>query len=507
MTRAGSNGDRPARGAVKVSGGLTCREGPNRDEATGPTGSPCGYAPTGVAQARRDGEHPEAESDLLAAILEQDNLRRAWQQVKANHGAAGVDGVTIEEFPDKFRAHWPQLRQALEEGTYEPSPVRRVEMAKPDGGIRLLGIPTVLDRLIQQAIAQVLGPIFDPGFSACSFGFRPGRRAGDAVRHVAKHIGTGRRFAVDLDLSKFFDRVAHDILMSRLARKVSDRRVLRLSSAIASRDSLIGRYLRAGVEVEGRFERTVRGVPQGSPLSPLLANVVLDDLDKELEQRGHRFARYADDFVILVKSPRAGERVMRSVRRFLETRLKLEVNVEKSAVRPTAELTFLGFAFKGVACALRAGRLASSLSAKSERCAAGAPCGSSGVKSRSSVSNTASGNSRAATGASVCSIACANSHSICGAGWATSASAKPMPRFVNSITGSAAGCAAVIGRCGRRAAIASVSSCALASSARMRSCTGWAVVAVGPARAQCGPPRQLFAKQTARDAPPALRPR
>jgi RNA-directed DNA polymerase len=337
----------PARCAQAASPAL-CLTKSERCAAGAPPGSPCGYAPTGVAQARRDGEHPEAESDLLAAILEQDNLRRAWQQVKANHGAAGVDGVTIEEFPDKFRAHWPQLRQALEEGTYEPSPVRRVEMAKPDGGIRLLGIPTVLDRLIQQAIAQVLGPIFDPGFSACSFGFRPGRRAGDAVRHVAKHIGTGRRFAVDLDLSKFFDRVAHDILMSRLARKVSDRRVLRLSSAIASRDSLIGRYLRAGVEVEGRFERTVRGVPQGSPLSPLLANVVLDDLDKELEQRGHRFARYADDFVILVKSPRAGERVMRSVRRFLETRLKLEVNVEKSAVRPTAELTFLGFAFKGV---------------------------------------------------------------------------------------------------------------------------------------------------------------
>ncbi len=196
----------------------------------------------------------------------------------------------------------------------------------------------MLDRLIQQAIAQILGPIFDPGFSAHSFGFRPGRCAGDAVRSVAKHIGTGRRYAVDLDLSKFFDRVAHDILMSRLARKVSDRRVLRL----------IGRYLRAGVEVEGRYERTVRGVPQGGPLSPLLANVVLDDLDKELEQRGHRFARYADDFVILVKSPRAGERVMGSVRRFLETRLKLEVNAGKSAVRPTAELTFLGFAFKGV---------------------------------------------------------------------------------------------------------------------------------------------------------------
>jgi len=287
---------------------------------------------------RRDGDHPEAESDLLAAILERGNLSRAWQQVKANHGAAGVDGITIDEFPEKFRARWSNLRAALEDGTYVPSPVRRVEIGKPDGGIRLLGIPTVLDRLIQQAIAQVLGPIFDPGFSEHSFGFRPKRSAGDAVRHVAKSIGTGHRFAVDLDLSKFFDRVDHDILMHRLARKVRDRRVLRL----------IGRYLRAGVQVEGRYERTVQGVPQGGPLSPLLANIVLDDLDKELEQRGHRFARYADDFVILVKSPRAGERVMHSVRRFLETRLKLVVNAEKSAVVATSALTFLGFAFKGV---------------------------------------------------------------------------------------------------------------------------------------------------------------
>lgn len=213
----------------------------------------------------------------------------------------------------------------------------RVELAKPNGGVRLLGIPTVLDRLIQQAIAQQLGPIFDPGFSDHSYGFRPHRSAYDAVRHVADGIKSGRRIAVDLDLSKFFDAVNHDVLMVRLARKVTDKRVLHL----------IGHYLRAGVEVDGRLQRTTQGVPQGGPLSPLLANVVLDDLDKELERRDHHFARYADDFTILVKSPRAGERVMASVRRFLERMLKLKVNETKSAVVKTNALTFLGFAFKG----------------------------------------------------------------------------------------------------------------------------------------------------------------
>ncbi|BET67904.1 hypothetical protein ASA1KI_28220 [Opitutales bacterium ASA1] len=227
----------------------------NNDES-GSDGSPCGYAPNGVAHGRRAAEEPDSGSDLLEAILDKANLSEAWKRVKANRGAAGVDGITVDEFPEKFRAHWPTLREALERGTYVPEPALRVEMEKPDGGIRLLGIPTVLDRLIQQAIAQILGPIFDPGFSEHSFGFRPKRSAGDAVRHVAKSIGTGRRFAVDLDLSKFFDRVDHDILMARLAAKVRDRRVLRL----------IGRYLRAGVEVEGRYERTVRGVPQGGPL-------------------------------------------------------------------------------------------------------------------------------------------------------------------------------------------------------------------------------------------------
>lgn len=269
--------------------------------------------------------------------MDTDNVSLAWKQVKANRGAAGVDGISVYDFPDLFREQWPKIREELENGTYVPQPVRRVEIDKPDGGKRLLGIPTVLDRVIQQSIAQVIGSTIDPSFSEYSFGFRPRRGAHQAIRHLAEVIKSGRRVAVDLDLSKFFDRVDHDILMYRLARKIHDRRVLHL----------VGRYLRAGVMIEKRLQRTVEGVPQGGPLSPLLANVVLDDLDKELEQRGHRFARYADDFVILVKSLRAAERVMSSVTAFLERRLKLKVNEEKSKVLKTSELEFLGFAFRG----------------------------------------------------------------------------------------------------------------------------------------------------------------
>lgn len=271
----------------------------------------------------------------MEAILDTGNVMEAWKRVRANKGAAGVDGVSIEDFPGLFRAAWPRLRERLASGSYEPAPTLRVEMEKPDGGKRLLGIPTVLDRVVQQAIVRVLGPILDPGFSESSFGFRPGRSARRAVEQVSDIIGSGRRVAVDLDLSKFFDRVDHDVLMSRLGRAIRDRRVLRL----------IGKYLRAGVQVDGRLQETGEGVPQGGPLSPLLANVVLDELDKELELRGHRFARYADDFVILTKSQRAGERVMASVRRFLESRLKLKVNEEKSRVVKARDLEFLGFAF------------------------------------------------------------------------------------------------------------------------------------------------------------------
>ena len=315
-------------------------ESSNRTHESGAVRSRSTLSPLGEEGSRREAVLPGSgyeEEHLLEAILDAANVSRAWKRVKSNKGAPGIDGITIDEFPERFRAEWPQLREALLAGTYVPAAARRVELAKSDGGVRLLGIPTVLDRLIQQAIAQMLGPIFDPGFSDHSHGFRPHRSAHDAVHQVADAIKSGHRVAVDLDLSKFFDRVNHDVLMVRVARKVTDKRVLRL----------IGRYLRAGVEVDGRYQRTTDGVPQGGPLSPLLANITLDDLDKELERRGHRFARYADDFVIMIKSPRAGERVLASVRKFLERKLKLKVNEEKSAVVKSSALNFLGFAFRG----------------------------------------------------------------------------------------------------------------------------------------------------------------
>jgi RNA-directed DNA polymerase len=336
MKRAGSSCRRVTRPA-KNPDGLTCGEGLNQNDEFEFFCSSSGYTPSGVALGWREESSLSSGSDLLEAILDAQNVSLAWKQVKANRGAAGVDGVSVHDFPELFRGHWPKLRDELVSGTYVPQAVRRVEIDKPDGGKRLLGIPTVLDRVIQQSIAQVLGPILDPGFSEYSFGFRPKRSAHQAVRHLSEVIKSGRRIAVDLDLSKFFDRVDHDVLMCRLARKVSDRRVLRL----------IGKYLRAGVMIETRLEQTREGVPQGGPLSPLLANVVLDDLDKELEGRGHRFARYADDFIILVKSQRAGQRVMVSVSRFLERKLKLKVNQAKSKVVKTAQLEFLGFAFYG----------------------------------------------------------------------------------------------------------------------------------------------------------------
>ena len=230
-------------------------------------------------------ESPDPNDHLLERILSRENMLKAWKRVKANKGAPGIDGKSIEEFPEFARNHWDNIRESLLAGTYQPLPVRRVEIPKATGGTRPLGIPTVLDRLIQQAIYQVMMPIFDPNFSDHSYGFRPGRSAHNAVYQIREYIRQGYRVAVDMDLSKFFDTVNHDVLMHRVARKVRDKRVLRL----------IGKYLRAGVMVNGRLQATRRGVPQGGPLSPLLANILLDDLDKELERRGHRFVRYADD--------------------------------------------------------------------------------------------------------------------------------------------------------------------------------------------------------------------
>ena len=274
---------------------------------------------------------------MLEQILSESNLMRAWKQVRANRGAAGVDGIAIDDFPVYVREHWPRVKQALLDGTYCPSPAKRVEIPKRSGGKRPLGIPTVLDRLIQQAILQVLQPQFDPGFSEWSFGFRPERSAHDAIKTVRAFITQGYKVIVDVDLSKFFDRVNHDILMARVARKVKDKRVLRL----------IGRYLRAGVMVDGELQATCEGVPQGGPLSPLLANIVLDDFDKELEKRGHRFVRYADDFVILVRSERAAHRVMVSVTRYLRDKLKLAINQQKSKIVKSNDCEYLGFVFKG----------------------------------------------------------------------------------------------------------------------------------------------------------------
>lgn len=291
--------------------------------------------PNGGVCSRRGMEKPALDSQLLERILSTENVHNAWKRVRANKGAPGVDGVTVDELPDAFRERWSEIRSNILEGNYTPSPVLRVEIPKPDGSRRPLGIPTVLDRVIQQAIAQVMNPIFDPDFSESSCGFRPGRSAHDGVRQVQKYIRQGYRVAVDMDLSKFFDTVNHDVLMSRVSRRINDKRVLRL----------IGKYLRAGVVDKGRLQATRQGVPQGGPLSPLLANILLDDFDRELEKRGHRFVRYADDTIILVRSISAGNRVMAGVTRFLVSKLKLTVNEKKSKVVPVSECSYLGFIF------------------------------------------------------------------------------------------------------------------------------------------------------------------
>jgi RNA-directed DNA polymerase len=268
-------------------------------------------------------------------VVSSENMQQAWQRVRANKGAAGIDDMTITDYPEFARANWLGIKTALLDGTYNSAPVKRVEIPKDSGGTRPLGIPTVSDRVIQQAITQVLVPVFDPHFSESSYGYRPGRSAHQAVKKVVELINQGYRYAVDIDLAKFFDTVNWDVLMSRIARQVKDKGILKL----------IGKYLRAGVVIDGRLARTTKGVPQGGPLSPLLSNILLDDLDKELEKRGHPFARYADDLIILVKSKRSGERVMKSITLFLEKNLKVQVNRDKSKVGSAESSIFLGFTF------------------------------------------------------------------------------------------------------------------------------------------------------------------
>ena len=276
-------------------------------------------------------------SRVMAVVVAKGNAKRALQKVLQNKGAPGVDGMTVEQLPEYLRVHWKRVRQELLDGTYQPQPLRRVEIPKSGGGMRKLGIPTVLDRFVQQAMQQILQGFFDDTFSKSSYGFRPRRSAHQAVRQAQQYVGSGLRWVVDFDIESFFDRVNHDILMGLLAQRIEDRSAL----------TLVRKYLQAGVLEEGLVKPTTEGQPQGGPLSPLLSNVMLDVLDKELEGRGHRFVRYADDCNVYVASQRAGERVMASITEFLHRKLRLRVNKEKSAVDRPQRRKFLGFSFTG----------------------------------------------------------------------------------------------------------------------------------------------------------------
>lgn len=288
-----------------------------------------------TASEKGRSDDSEYAGDLLEKILDRDNMNRAYKRVKANKGSYGVDRLTVDELLQYLKQNGTQLRQAILEGRYKPAPVRRVEIPKPDGGKRMLGIPTVVDRVVQQAIAQVLTPIFESKFSDKSYGFRPGKSAKQAIVKCKEYIQTGYNWVVDIDLARYFDTVNHDKLMGLLAKEIEDKRVL----------SLIRNYLQSGVMINGVVIEMEEGCPQGGPLSPLLSNIMLNELDKELEKRGLRFCRYADDCNIYVKSRKAAERVMKSVTRFLEEELKLRVNKEKSTVGKPWNLKFLGFSF------------------------------------------------------------------------------------------------------------------------------------------------------------------
>ena len=288
---------------------------------------------TETLTAKRECESPAIPEQVMEEVCERENCLRALKRVKSNKGSPGIDGMKVSELPGYLKQHWLAIREQLLSGTYEPQPVRRVEIPKPDGGVRKLGIPTVLDRFVQQAVMQVLQGRWDGTFSEHSHGFRPGRSAHQAVRKAQQYVREGRRWVVDLDLEKFFDRVNHDRLMKSVSLRIADKRMLRL----------IGAFLKAGVMENGLVSPVDEGTPQGGPLSPLLSNLVLDELDRELERRGHRFVRYADDCNIYVRSGGAGRRVMRSVTRFITRRLKLKVNESKSAVARPAERKFLGF--------------------------------------------------------------------------------------------------------------------------------------------------------------------
>jgi RNA-directed DNA polymerase len=287
------------------------------------------------AEATPARDEGKANAELWEQVWGRQNLLTALERVERNGGAPGIDGMTVEELRPYLRERWLEIREALDQQSYKPSPVRRVEIPKPDGGVRQLGIPTVLERLLQQAIAQALTPLFEALFSPASYGFRPGRSAHEAVKQAQEYVQAGYEWVVDIDLEKFFDRVNHDMLMARVVRVVKDKRVLKLIRA----------YLNSGVMVNGVVMESEEGTPQGGPLSPLLSNIMLDDLDKELEKRGHKFVRYADDCNIYVKTRRAGERVMESVKKFLEKKLKLKVNPKKSKVERATRVKFLGFSF------------------------------------------------------------------------------------------------------------------------------------------------------------------